>query len=58
MNPDCVVCSKSGGDPNRILVCDRCFRDVHMSCINMTEIPEGDYFCPTVSAFLVYLYIF
>ncbi|ELT88567.1 hypothetical protein CAPTEDRAFT_218774, partial [Capitella teleta] len=38
----CEVC-KDGGD---LMLCDTCPKSFHQSCINLNEIPDGDWSCP------------
>lgn len=38
----CWVCHKEG----EVLCCELCPRVFHAKCLNMTEEPEGDWFCP------------
>lgn len=47
-DPKCQVCGFSEGDPNEILICDRCYHDVHMKCVDVDSVPEGDFYCPQV----------
>ncbi|CAI0400011.1 unnamed protein product [Linum tenue] len=39
----CSVC-RYGGD---LIMCDLCPSSFHPSCINMTVVPDGDWFCPS-----------
>jgi hypothetical protein len=45
----CYICGigeESEEDQNRMLVCDGCdWRTCHLRCLNMTEVPEGDWLC-------------
>ncbi|XP_074536838.1 bromodomain adjacent to zinc finger domain protein 2A isoform X2 [Halichoeres trimaculatus] len=47
----CQVCRKGDND-DCLLLCDSCDRGCHMYCLRpkMTQIPEGDWFCPTCVA--------
>ncbi|KAK6927113.1 Tify domain binding domain [Dillenia turbinata] len=38
----CSVCHYGG----HLLLCDHCPSSFHKSCLNMKEVPEGDWFCP------------
>lgn len=38
----CWICHKEG----EVLCCELCPRVFHATCLNMTEEPEGDWFCP------------
>ncbi|KAM8977534.1 bromodomain adjacent to zinc finger domain protein 2A [Pelodytes ibericus] len=44
----CLVCRKGDNDES-LLLCDSCDRGCHTYCHRprMTEIPDGDWFCPT-----------
>jgi PHD-finger/Bromodomain len=42
----CVVCGLSGD----LLCCDGCPNVVHQECINLTDVPEGDWFCDECNA--------
>jgi hypothetical protein len=37
----CVVCGLSGD----LLCCDGCKNVVHQNCVNLVEVPDGDWFC-------------
>ena len=39
----CEICGE-GGD---LLICDGCEKTYHTKCVNLSEIPKGDWFCPT-----------
>ncbi len=39
----CEICGE-GGD---LLICDGCEKTYHTQCVNLSEIPNGDWFCPT-----------
>jgi hypothetical protein len=42
----CAVCSKKNQRKgNEMLLCDGCDFAVHLKCYDLTEIPEGDWFC-------------
>ena len=47
---DVVVCETCGSGENEqeIILCDRCDRGFHMSCLDppLAEIPQGEWFCP------------
>uniref|UniRef100_I3KK72 Bromodomain adjacent to zinc finger domain, 2A n=1 Tax=Oreochromis niloticus TaxID=8128 RepID=I3KK72_ORENI len=47
----CQVCKKGDND-ECLLLCDGCDRGCHMYCLRpkITQIPEGDWFCPTCVA--------
>ncbi|XP_070694978.1 bromodomain adjacent to zinc finger domain protein 2A [Pempheris klunzingeri] len=47
----CQVCRKGDND-DCLLLCDSCDRGCHMYCLRpkITQIPEGDWFCPTCVA--------
>ncbi|XP_034550685.1 bromodomain adjacent to zinc finger domain protein 2A isoform X2 [Notolabrus celidotus] len=47
----CQVCRKGDND-DCLLLCDCCDRGAHMYCLRpkITQIPEGDWFCPTCIA--------
>lgn len=47
----CQVCRKGDND-DCLLLCDGCDRGCHMYCLRpkMTQVPEGDWFCPTCVA--------
>ena len=41
----CMKCKKSDDESN-LLICDKCnFNICHTSCANLTQIPEGEWFC-------------
>ncbi|XP_072306374.1 bromodomain adjacent to zinc finger domain protein 2A [Eucyclogobius newberryi] len=48
---NCQVCRKGDNDDS-LLLCDGCDRGCHMYCLRpkMTQVPEGDWFCPTCVA--------
>ncbi|KAK7881660.1 hypothetical protein WMY93_030069 [Mugilogobius chulae] len=48
---NCQVCRKGDND-DCLLLCDGCDRGFHMYCLRpkMTQVPEGDWFCPTCKA--------
>jgi hypothetical protein len=37
----CVICGLSGD----LLCCDGCANVVHQNCVNLAEVPDGDWFC-------------
>ncbi|XP_057442246.1 uncharacterized protein LOC130733973 [Lotus japonicus] len=39
----CTVCNYGG----ELILCDRCPSSFHMSCLNLEDIPDGDWFCPS-----------
>jgi hypothetical protein len=41
-NDRCGVC----GDGGDLLICDGCDTSYHLHCVNLSEVPEGDWFCP------------
>uniref|UniRef100_A0A8C7YLD5 Bromodomain adjacent to zinc finger domain, 2A n=1 Tax=Oryzias sinensis TaxID=183150 RepID=A0A8C7YLD5_9TELE len=47
----CQVCRKGDND-ECLLLCDSCDRGCHMYCLKpkITQVPEGDWFCPTCTA--------
>ncbi|XP_074499875.1 bromodomain adjacent to zinc finger domain protein 2A isoform X2 [Sebastes fasciatus] len=47
----CQVCRKGDND-DCLLLCDGCDRGCHMYCLRpkITQVPEGDWFCPTCVA--------
>eukprot|EP00924_Labyrinthula_sp_SR-Ha-C_P014335 snap_masked-scaffold_20-processed-gene-2.22-mRNA-1 protein AED:1.00 eAED:1.00 QI:0/0/0/0/1/1/9/0/693 len=45
-NANCVVCKGTGGSEAKILICDRCLREVHMDCLELKTVPTGDFMCP------------
>lgn len=47
----CQVCRKGDND-ECLLLCDGCDRGCHMYCLRpkITQVPEGDWFCPTCVA--------
>ncbi|XP_028265980.1 bromodomain adjacent to zinc finger domain protein 2A [Parambassis ranga] len=47
----CQVCKKGDND-ECLLLCDGCDRGCHMYCLRpkITQVPEGDWFCPTCVA--------
>uniref|UniRef100_A0AAV2LZN8 Bromodomain adjacent to zinc finger domain protein 2A n=1 Tax=Knipowitschia caucasica TaxID=637954 RepID=A0AAV2LZN8_KNICA len=48
---NCQVCRKGDND-DCLLLCDGCDRGCHMYCLRpkMTQVPEGDWFCPACVA--------
>mmetsp|Transcript_20082 Transcript_20082/g.41622 ORF Transcript_20082/g.41622 Transcript_20082/m.41622 type:complete len:218 (-) Transcript_20082:2184-2837(-) len=38
----CAICN-DGGD---LILCDGCDKSYHLQCVNLREVPEGDWFCP------------
>lgn len=42
----CVICGLSGD----LLCCDGCPNVVHQECIDLTDVPEGDWFCDECDA--------
>lgn len=48
---NCQVCRKGDND-DLLLLCDGCDRGCHMYCLRpkITQVPEGDWFCPTCVA--------
>ncbi|XP_054464722.1 bromodomain adjacent to zinc finger domain protein 2A [Anoplopoma fimbria] len=48
---NCQVCRKGDND-DCLLLCDGCDRGCHMYCLKpkITQVPEGDWFCPTCVA--------
>lgn len=40
----CTVC-ELGDDEGNLLLCDACPRAMHTTCIGLTCIPPGDWFC-------------
>ncbi|XP_028849614.1 bromodomain adjacent to zinc finger domain protein 2A isoform X2 [Denticeps clupeoides] len=47
----CQICHKGDND-EYLLLCDGCDRGCHMFCLRpkVTQVPEGDWFCPTCVA--------
>ena len=43
----CRVCGKEG----ELICCDACPAAFHLECIDMTEIPEGDWYCQSCRCF-------
>ncbi len=41
-NDECEVCGKRGD----LLICDGCDKSYHLHCVDLKEVPEGDWFCP------------
>ncbi|GAB2263214.1 hypothetical protein Droror1_Dr00004211 [Drosera rotundifolia] len=39
----CSVCHYGG----QLILCDRCPSSFHASCLNLEDIPDGDWFCPS-----------
>uniref|UniRef100_A0A8D3C8V6 Bromodomain adjacent to zinc finger domain, 2A n=1 Tax=Scophthalmus maximus TaxID=52904 RepID=A0A8D3C8V6_SCOMX len=48
---NCQICRKGDNDES-LLLCDGCDRGCHMYCLRpkITQVPEGDWFCPTCVA--------
>ena len=48
-----ISTSEEGCDANRVVLCDSCDSEYHMDCLKppMTDIPEGEWFCPQCCAF-------
>ena len=44
----CHVCQQHG----EIILCDTCPRSYHLICLNLEELPEGDWSCPHCETFL------
>lgn len=43
MNTDnCYICDNDGD----ILLCDHCNRGFHLSCLNLSSVPSGSWYCP------------
>lgn len=42
-NDECEVCGK----PGDLLICDGCEKSYHIQCVNLEEVPDGDWFCPS-----------
>ncbi|CAN0300560.1 unnamed protein product, partial [Discosporangium mesarthrocarpum] len=42
----CVACH-SGGDEDKILLCDGCDKEFHTYCLDppLKEVPEGQWYC-------------
>eukprot|EP01006_Ploeotia_vitrea_P050789 TRINITY_DN67502_c7_g4_i1.p1 TRINITY_DN67502_c7_g4~~TRINITY_DN67502_c7_g4_i1.p1 ORF type:complete len:1669 (-),score=925.38 TRINITY_DN67502_c7_g4_i1:37-4695(-) len=45
MDGVCRLCSNERGS-GKLLVCDGCERDFHLSCLGLRRSPSGDWFCP------------
>jgi hypothetical protein len=41
----CFIC-EDGGD---LLICDGCEKSYHLQCVDLSEVPQGDWFCPECS---------
>ena len=41
----CFIC-EDGGD---LLICDGCEKSYHLQCVGLSEVPQGDWFCPECS---------
>ncbi|GIL61352.1 hypothetical protein Vafri_15786 [Volvox africanus] len=41
----CQVCSR-GDDDEQLLLCDGCDRGFHTYCVEMDDIPQGEWYCP------------
>jgi DNA invertase Pin-like site-specific DNA recombinase len=49
VNPEdaCAVCElDNGADDNLLLLCDNCDEGSHPSCVGVTNIPDGNWYCP------------
>lgn len=49
---ECKTCSQCG-DPtheDKMMFCDKCDRGYHTFCVGLTDIPTGNWLCPTCSA--------
>jgi origin recognition complex subunit 4 len=46
----CTICSRPDSKKgNEILFCDDCDAGYHQRCVGLTNIPKGDWTCPTCS---------
>ena len=42
----CMVCGLTS-DPFIILLCDGCDNEAHLSCVGLSHVPDGQWFCPS-----------
>ena len=43
----CTVCHKD--DDQDMLLCDRCPKAFHLTCLGLTAVPDGDWYCAVCS---------
>ena len=42
----CTICGKGDSEiHNQMLLCDRCDKGYHLGCMELCEVPDGDWFC-------------
>ena len=42
----CEICDKSSDEEGEWIQCDKCKDWYHLSCIDISEVPRGEWFCP------------
>ena len=44
----CEICARTDSDPTPMLLCDKCDKGFHTTCIDppLSVVPKGDWYCP------------